>query len=102
MIALLVALSFATPASHGHKAAHTHKHKHAPMHAHKHKRAPVHAHKHKHAPLDAAERCSADAEGVQTLERRIASAEVPQAEANTLERQLESAIELARRDCARE
>ena len=91
MIALLVALSFATAASHGHKPAHTHKHKHAP----------VHARKHKHPPVDAAERCSSDAEGVQTLERRIASAEVPQAELNKLEHQLEIAVERARLDCAR-
>jgi hypothetical protein len=98
MIALLVALSFATAASHGHKSAHTHRHKHAPVHAHKHKHGP----KHKHAPVAAAEPCSSDAEAVQTLERRIASAEVPQAELNKLEQQLESAIERTRSDCARE
>jgi hypothetical protein len=90
MIALLVALSLATPASHGHKSTHPHRHKHAP----------VHARRHKHAPVNAAERCSSDAGAVQALERRIASAEMPEAELSKLEKQLESAIERARRDCA--
>jgi len=88
MIALLLALSFATAASHGHKSAHTHKHRHAP----------VHAHRHRHTPVDA-ERCSSDAKHVQALELRISSAEIPQAELKNLENQLESAIERTRRDC---
>jgi hypothetical protein len=50
--------------------------------------------------VNAAERCSSDAGAVQALERRIASAEMPQAELSKLEKQLESAIERARRDCA--
>ena len=91
MIALLVALSLATVAGHGHKSPHSHRHKHPPAHAHKHKQPPV----------DAAELCSSDANRVQALERRIASAEMPKAELNKLEKQLESAIELARRECAR-
>ena len=78
MIALLVALSFATAASHGHKSAHVHRHKHAPVHA---------------------DRCSNDAKRVQALELRIGGAKVPEAELNKLENQLERAIARARRDC---
>ena len=79
MIALLVALSLATPASHGHKSTHRHRHKPAPVHA---------------------ERCSGDAKSVLALERRIGSARDSQAELNKLQGQLERAIERARRDCA--
>jgi hypothetical protein len=78
MIALLVALSFATPASHGHKSAHSHKHKHAPVHA---------------------DRCSSDAQRVQGLERRMGSGGIRQTELSKLENQLESAIDRARGDC---
>jgi len=78
MIALLVALSLATAASHGHKSAHADGHKQAPMHA---------------------DRCRRDAERVQALELRIGRAEVPEAELNKLENQLERAIDRARRDC---
>jgi hypothetical protein len=79
MIALLVALSLATPASHGHKSTHRHRHKPAPVQA---------------------ERCSSDTKSVLTLERRIGSAQDRQAELNKLQGQLERAIERARRDCA--
>ena len=78
MIALLVALSFATAASHGHKPAYAHRHKHPPVHA---------------------DRCSNDAKRVQALELRIGGAEDPEAELKQLENQLERAIERARRDC---
>ena len=78
MIALLVALSFATAASHGHKSAHVHRHRHPPVHA---------------------DRCSSDAKRVQALELRIGGAEDPEAELKQLENQLERAIERARRDC---
>jgi hypothetical protein len=78
MIALLVALSLATVASHGHKPAHKHRHKHAPVHVN---------------------RCRSDAKRVQALERRIGSSGNPITELNKLESQLKSAIERARRDC---
>jgi hypothetical protein len=78
MIALLVALSLATPASHGHQSAHAHRHKHAPGHAN---------------------RCRRDAQRVLALELRIGGAPVPEAELKKLENQLERAIERARRDC---
>lgn len=88
MIALLVALSLATPASHGHRPAHAHKHRH------KHK--PVHVNKHKSVH---ANRCITDARQVQALEVRMSRGGVPTAELNMLQSQLESAIERARQDC---
>jgi hypothetical protein len=78
MIALLVALSFATAASHGHKSVHPHKHK---------------------PPPTRIQRCRNDAKAVRTLEERIGSAGVRQAELNKLETQLERAVERAKHDC---
>jgi hypothetical protein len=81
MIALLVALSLATPASHGHRSAHAHRHKHKPVHVR-------------------VDRCVSDAQQVQALERRIGGGGIPRAELSKLENQLQSAIERAQHDCA--